>query len=346
MPELRQDPVSQRWVIIATERAKRPSDFKAPYQEKSGSTGCPFCPGHERETPPEVLAFRAAGTAPDTPGWQVRVVPNKFAALAPGDDVTTENSGLYRSMNGTGAHEVIIEGPDHNTFFPDMAPDHAVQVFKAWRQRYLQLSRDKKLQYIQFFKNHGRTAGASLEHPHSQLIATPLVPVTVSQEMDRFKSYWQEQESCLLCDVVEAELEAGARVTGFNSEFLAFCPFASRFPMETWIVPRRHQAGFGDCDDVQLEQLAAILQETLVRLKKAADDPPFNLVLHTAPLHQEDVIYHWYLELLPRLAIVAGFEWGTGMYINPTPPEIAAQSLNEIKLDQEGPAEANRREQP
>lgn len=332
MPELRQDPVSLRWVIIATERAKRPSDFKPPRNDEKGGAGCPFCPGHERETPPEVLAFRASGTAPDTPGWQVRVVPNKFPALSPGQDITAGNAGLYRTMKGYGAHEVIIEGPDHNTFFADLPPAHAIQVLKAWRQRYLQLSRDEKLQYVQIFKNHGRTAGASLEHPHSQLIATPLVPVTVSQEVARFESYTREQGNCLLCVLADGELDNGARAIGFNKEFLAFCPFASRFPMETWIVPRRHQVGFGDCDDGQLEHLAAILQATLARLKKAAGDPPFNLVLHTAPLHREGVSYHWYLEILPRLAIVAGFEWGTGMYINPTPPEIAAQALNEIKL--------------
>ncbi|MDN5361022.1 MAG: UDPglucose--hexose-phosphate uridylyltransferase [Moorella sp. (in: firmicutes)] len=331
MPELRQDPVSERWVVIATERARRPSDFKAPREEKKGAASCPFCPGHEKETPPEVLAFRAEGTAPDTPGWQVRVVPNKFAALAPGGEVTTESKGLYQTMSGTGAHEVIIEGPEHNTFFVDLAPDHAIQVLKAWRQRYLQLSRNKNLKYIQLFKNHGRTAGASLEHPHSQIIATPLVPAAVNQEIQRLQDYWQEKESCLLCDLMETELATGTRIVAFNKEFLAFCPFASRFPMEMLLLPRRHQAGFDSCDDGQLEQLAAILQDILSRLKQVAGDPPFNLVLHTAPLHQEDAIYHWHLELLPRLTIVAGFEWGTGMYINPTPPEIAAQSLNEIE---------------
>jgi len=331
MPELRQDPVSQRWVVIATERAKRPSDFKSPPNERKGSANCPFCPGHEQETPPEVLAFRAEGTAPDTPGWQVRVVPNKFAALAGPGEATTETRGLYRTMAGVGAHEVIIEGPDHNTFFADLAPEHAVQVLKAWRQRYLQLERNPELQYIQLFKNHGCTAGASLEHPHSQLIATPLVPAAVSEEMARISAYMEAKESCLLCDIIETELATGARVVAFNKEFLAFCPFASRFPMEMWILPRRHQAGFGACDDEQLEQLAAILQDSLSRLRAAAADPPFNLILHTAPLHQQEPLYHWHFELLPHLTIVAGFEWGTDMYINPTPPEIAAQYLNKVR---------------
>lgn len=332
MPEIRQDPVSQRWVIIATERAKRPSDFKPPHKEKKGNVGCPFCPGHEKETPPEVLAFRDVGTEPDTPGWQVRVVPNKFAALTAGGEVAGERNGIYQTLSGTGVHEVIIEGPDHDTYFADLAPEHAVLVLKAWRQRYLQLERDERMHYVQLFKNHGPTAGASLEHPHSQLIATPLVPAAVTAEMTRIRAYWKEKDKCLFCDIVDAELKTGTRVIAFNDEFLAFCPFASRFPMEMWIIPRRHQASFGACEDDQLVQLAAILQETLSRLKQAANDPPFNLVLHTAPLRQGEVIYHWHFEILPRLTIVAGFEWGTDMYINPTPPEIAAQSLNEISL--------------
>lgn len=335
MPELRQDPVSERWVIIATERAKRPSDFKPLHKEKKGNASCPFCPGHEKETPPEVLAFRDANTEPDTPGWQVRVVPNKFAALVADGEVSSESKGMYRTMSATGVHEVIIEGPDHDTLFADLAPEHAVQVLKAWRQRYLQLKQDKRLQYIQLFKNHGPTAGASLEHPHSQLIATPLVPAAVNEELARLKAYRQEKKSCLFCDLIEAELATGTRVVAYNEEFLAFCPFASRFPMETWIIPRRHQANFGECEDGQLKQLAAILQETLSRLQKAANDPPFNLVLHTAPLRQEGDTYHWHFELLPRLTIIAGFEWGTDMYINPTPPEIAAQSLSEVNINAE-----------
>ncbi|MBC7326006.1 MAG: galactose-1-phosphate uridylyltransferase, partial [Moorella sp. (in: Bacteria)] len=242
---------------------------------------------------------------------------------------------------GVGAHEVIIEGSDHNAFFPDLAPPHAVQVLKAWRQRHLQLERDERLQYIQLFKNHGRTAGASLEHPHSQLIATSLVPAAVNREIARISDYRKEKGGCLFCDLMAAELDTGARIVAFNKEFLAFCPFASRFPMEMWVLPRRHQASFGACEDEQLEQLAAILQDILGRLRKAAGDPPFNLVLHTAPLRQEDGIYHWHFELLPRLTIVAGFEWGTDMYINPTPPEMAAQALKEIKPDRESQAEAN-----
>jgi len=328
MPELRQDPVSKYWVIIATERAKRPLDFKAPAEEKKGSTSCPFCPGNEKETPPEVMAFREEGTKPDTPNWRVRVVPNKFAALSNNAEPSAPVSeGLYSTMAGIGAHEVIIEGTEHNTFFPDLPSDHAVLVLKAWRQRYLQLKQDKKLKYIQLFKNHGRPGGASLEHPHSQLIATPLVPAVITNEISNLEKYQHEYNSCLICDLIKTELETGSRIVALNEEFIALCPFASRFPMETWVLPRRHQSCFDTVEDGQLEQMACILQEVLGQLKEKAKDPPFNLVLHSAPLHNETAAYHWHLELLPRLTNVAGFEWGTGMFINPTPPEIAARFL-------------------
>ncbi|MGB9859503.1 MAG: galactose-1-phosphate uridylyltransferase [Moorellaceae bacterium] len=335
MPELRHDPINQRWVIIATERAKRPSDFARPGKKlaKGGTktkNNCPFCPGQEKETPPEVFALRLPGTEPDTPGWQVRVVPNKFAALVPESKGTEEMAGLYRWREGLGVHEVIIEGPDHERELWDYDPEHTVQVLKTWRQRYLQHARDERLAYAQIFKNFGTEAGASLQHPHSQLIATPLVPSAVRQEIERAEEYLEEKESCIYCDLLEAELSQGARLIAFNKRFLAFCPFASRFPFETWILPRQHQSSFGEVTDEQLEDLASVMQDVLGRLYRSLDGPPFNLVLRTAPLHEPSPAYHWYLQLLPRLTTVAGFEWGTDIFINPTPPEHAAQFLNEV----------------
>lgn len=335
MPELRHDPIAQRWVIIATERAKRPSDLVRSKEESEepgakSKDNCPFCPGHEKETPPEVFALRLPGTEADAPGWQVRVVPNKFAALVPEGNGEEETAGLYRRREGIGVHEVIIEGPDHDLELPAYKPEHAVQVFKTWRQRYLQHARDERLAYVQIFKNYGTEAGASLQHPHSQLIATPLIPTAVREEIRRAEEYLEEKESCLYCDLLDAELSQGTRVVAFNKHFLAFCPFASRFPFETWIFPRQHQPSFGDITDEQLEDLASILQDLLDRLHKSLDNPPFNLVLRTAPLHEATPAYHWHLQLLPRLTTVAGFEWGTDIYINPTPPEHAAQFLNAV----------------
>ncbi|MDN5347154.1 MAG: UDPglucose--hexose-phosphate uridylyltransferase [Clostridia bacterium] len=335
MPELRQDPVSQRWVIIATERAKRPSDFIHPQETKRGPDNCPFCAGKEKETPPEVLAFRDPDTAADTPGWKVRVVPNKFAALRPEGELQSKEQGIYRTLSGVGAHEVIIEHPEHHLFFPDYTTEHAALVLKAWRQRYLQLGQNPKLKYVQIFKNHGQIAGASLEHPHSQLIATPQVPAAVRAEMRRAQNYQDWRGRCIYCDILQAEETNGSRIIALNDNFLAFCPFASRFPFETWILPRNHQPTFGMVDDEQLSDLAFILKEVLGRLKRAVNDPPYNLILHTSPLREEEPAYHWHLELLPRLTIVAGFEWGTDMYINPTPPEAAVRFL----LETPGPEE-------
>ena len=191
MSELRFDPVRGSWVIIASERSRRPSDFKSPPYQGKGEINCPFCPGNEKGTPPEVFAFRARGSRPDTPGWQVRVIPNKFASLAPEDGTITVSNSLFQTRQGSGVHEVVIEGPAHNTFFPDLQPDHAFLVLQSWRQRYLQLQHDDRLQYIQLFKNYGRAAGASLEHPHSQLIATPVLPPAVKHLINQAKNYWQ-----------------------------------------------------------------------------------------------------------------------------------------------------------
>ncbi|HBT47053.1 MAG TPA: galactose-1-phosphate uridylyltransferase [Peptococcaceae bacterium] len=341
MPELRQDPVTGRWVIISTERAKRPSDFRrqkdeeGPVQPDRKEKNCPFCPGNEKETPPEVFALRLAGTSADTPGWQVRVVPNKFPALTANGDGRKKTSGLYNSLDGIGVHEVIIEGPDHEVELREYKPDHAVRVLQTWRQRYLQHARDGRLAYVQIFKNYGTEAGASLRHPHSQLIATPVIPPDLQEEIRRAEEYMEREESCLYCDLLETELRQGARVVAFNKHFLAFCPFASRFPFETWIFPRQHQPSFGDLTDAQLEDLVSLLQDLLDRLAKTLADPPFNLIVRTAPLHQEVPTYHWHLQLLPRLTTVAGFEWGTNIYINPTSPEHAAQFLNDVNKEEQ-----------
>lgn len=346
MPEFRQDPVTQNWVIIATERAKRPSDY-ASTEDKGRETKatvkdtCPFCPGNEEQTPPEVFALRSPDTKADSPGWQVRVVPNKFAALLPEENGEEQKTELYRCLPGKGVHEVIIEIPEHEASFPDYPPQQAIKVLQAWRQRYLQHSQ-KGLKYIQIFKNQGQIAGASLEHPHSQLLATPFIPPAVSQELKRVQEYLEKEESCLFCDLLEEEMQKGARVVAFNKKFLAFCPYASRFPFETWIFPRQHQSHFGEIEDENLEDLAAIMQDVLGRLQRALQDPPFNLILRSAPVNgetQEINGYHWHFQLLPRLTIVAGFEYGTGIYINPTPPELAAQFLTQANKEDENDGE-------
>jgi UDPglucose--hexose-1-phosphate uridylyltransferase len=333
MPELRKDPVVGRWVIISTERSRRPTSFQPAAHEKTGDF-CPFCPGHEDKTPPEVWAHRPGGGAANTPGWQVRVVPNKFPALQIEGGLDRRGEGLYDKMHGVGAHEVVIEGPGHDADLTDLTVDHLERVLAAYRERCLDLHRDKRFRYVLIFKNHGPAAGATLEHTHTQLIATPIIPLILQEELEGSRRYYELKERCIFCDIVAQETDEnnGRRVVSVTDHFLAIEPFAPRFPFETWILPRTHRASFPAMSDgAEVRDLAAMLKDTLTRLNRALDRPPFNFVIHTAPVAEGDVdYYHWHLEIMPKLTRVAGFEIGSGFYINPTPPEDAAQYLRDI----------------
>ncbi|KPJ61873.1 galactose-1-phosphate uridylyltransferase [candidate division KD3-62 bacterium DG_56] len=338
MPELRKNPITREWVIIATERGKRPNDFRSESKAPppAHSPTCPFCPGNEALTPPEVLAFREAGTAPNTPGWWVRVVPNKYPALAIEGALNKAPRGMYDSMNGVGAHEVIIETPEHDQSIAKLSIKGVEDVLWACRSRYLDLKQDPRLKYVLIFRNHGAVAGASLEHPHSHLIATPMVPKTVMEELEGAERYEQYRDRCIYCDIVRQELDSGERVIARNADFLALEPFASQYPFETWIIPKEHIASFANVNEQQQHNFAAILKETMLRIQICLNDPPYNYMLHTAPCGQDDENrFHWHLEIAPRLAITAGFEMGTGIYINVTPPELAAQYLREVTIPSE-----------
>jgi UDPglucose--hexose-1-phosphate uridylyltransferase len=332
MPELRKDPVTSRWVIIATERGKRPSDFGT--ESAAGSAGfCPFCPGNEDKTPPEVLAYRENGHKPNGPDWRIRVVPNKFPALQIEGDLNRQGDGMYDKMNGIGAHEVVIETPEHSDTMGSM-PEHRVEdVLWAFHDRILDLKKDSRFRYILIFKNHGRAAGASLEHPHSQLIATPIIPKRVREEMDGAQEYYEYKERCVFCDIVRQELAQGVRVISENDDFMAVAPYAARFPFETWILPRAHAPFFEEAQKHEYVNLSKMLRGVVLRIEKVLSNPPYNLVIHTTPLRETDGrSYHWHIELMPKLTHVAGFEWGSGFYINPTPPEDAARYLRDLKL--------------
>ena len=338
MPELRKDPVVGRWVIISTERSRRPTNFSPTAQQKSGGF-CPFDPGNEDKTPPEVYAIRPAPGAPNSPGWRVRVVPNKFPALQIEGSLERRGEGLYDRMNGVGAHEVIIESPDHTVELADLPPEHIRDVLLAYRERIIDLSQDKRLRYVLIFKNHGAAAGATLEHTHSQLIATPVIPRFVQEELEGGRRYYDLKERCVFCDIIhqESDAENGRRVVSTTDGFVALEPFAPRFPFETWILPRRHDASFQSTPepDVEYLELATLLRDTLRGLNRALDRPPYNFVIHTAPVSDGDLeYYHWHLEIMPNLTRVAGFEMGSGFHINPTPPEDAAQFLREIAAEE------------
>jgi UDPglucose--hexose-1-phosphate uridylyltransferase len=336
LPELRKDPVVGRWVIISTERSLRPTSF-TPSPAGLGSAFCPFCPGNEDKTPPEVFAIRPGAEAvPNGPGWQVRVVPNKFPALQIEGSLDRRGEGLYDKMNGVGAHEVVIEGPRHDQGMSDLSIDHLTQVLLAYRERVLDLHRDRRFRYVLVFKNHGAQAGATLEHTHTQLIATPIIPKAIQEELDGSRRYYELKERCVFCDIIQQELgeNNGRRLVTSSERFLAIEPFAPRFPFETWILPRRHDDSFSNvADAAEFRDLAELLKDTLQRLDRALDRPPFNFVFHTAPVAEGELeYYHWHLEIMPKLTRVAGFEIGSGFYINPTPPEDAAQYLREIAV--------------
>ncbi|MBI4589238.1 MAG: galactose-1-phosphate uridylyltransferase [Candidatus Rokubacteria bacterium] len=327
MAELRKDPVIGRWVIISTERARRPSDFGPdPVRPRGGH--CVFCPGNEGETPREILALRAPETPPDTPGWSLRVVPNKFPALRIEGDLEPQGAGLYDWMNGIGAHEVVIETPDHTATLGSLPAAAAADVFWAYRGRIEDLKKDPRFEYVLIFKNHGEAAGASLEHPHSQLIATPIVPVMVEEELEGSARYFRKKERCVWCDIVRQERQGHGRVILEADGFIALAPFAPRFPFETWILPTAHRSAYEEIGRGEVRALAGLLGELLRRMDAVLSEPPFNFMLHTAPLRDPLLDhYHWHLEVIPKLTRVAGFEWGSGFFINPTPPEDAARYL-------------------
>jgi UDPglucose--hexose-1-phosphate uridylyltransferase len=334
MPDLRRDPIVGRWVIISTERAGRPRDFypAEPARQPSASL-CPFCPGQEALTPVEVLAYRPQGGGTNSPGWAVRVVPNKYPALQVEGDLGREGVGLYDRMNGVGAHEVIIETPDHKDMLADLPVKRVEDVLWAYRDRMVDLRRDMRFRYILVFKNHGAAAGATLEHTHSQLIALPVTPTSVLAEIDGCRTHYQQKERCIYCDIIRQEMSDQERVVAENPEFICVTPFAPRFPFEMWILPKRHAAYFEESQKTQFEMLAPILSESLRRMDRTLRRPAYNFILHTSPLHEKTGdYYHWHIELIPKLTPVAGFEWGTGFYINPVKPEEAAKFLRDAEL--------------
>jgi UDPglucose--hexose-1-phosphate uridylyltransferase len=333
MPELRKDPIVGRWVIISTERARRPSELKgAPAHAPKPGAFCPFCPGAEDKTPAEVLAYRDGPPRPNGPGWTLRVVPNKYPALKIEGNLDKQGDGPYDKMNGIGAHEVVIETNRHDQQLADLDEAAVERVFLAFRERISDLKRDIRFRYVMVFKNHGATAGASLEHSHSQLIALPVVPITVAEEMRGARHYYDYKERCIFCDITRTEIADGRRVVYENKGFVVLEPYAPKLPFETWIVPKQHHASFEEADRASLPLLANAMRTALRKLRAALDDPPFNFMLHTAPFSDREAAhYHWHVEIIPTLSQVAGFEWGSGFYINPTPPEDAAAFLRSLE---------------
>lgn len=339
MSELRWDPLKNNWTIITKGRGRRPQDFLQ-QRTQVQMTACPFCNGNEDKTPPEIYAHRPNGSKPNQPGWQVRVIPNKFPALRIEGELENRAEGLYDRMNGIGAHEVIIEHPEHDQNMADLSTEDLAEVLKAYRTRMLDLHRDSRFRYIFVFKNFGIEASANVPHSHSQLIAVPLIPPLVATELASCREHFARKERCLICDLLRQERETKKRVVRDDGNYIVYAPYASKFPFELMIAPIEHNHDFTLSTDQQLLLLADTLGDTLRRLRSILRDPAYSFILHNAPpMHLRwgrpdywasmPSDFHWHIEIAPKLTNVAGFEWGSGFQMNPTPPEEAAEFLRQ-----------------
>jgi UDPglucose--hexose-1-phosphate uridylyltransferase len=328
VPELRKDPLSDRWVIIAPERADRPNALLKPPPEQPGDkASCPFCPGNESMTPPEILSRREGDK------WSLRVVPNRYPALRTEIVQSREGDGPFDRMTGVGAHEVVIETSEHEKTLGDLPTPRIAQIFETWQARMNDLSRDIRLRSVVAFKNHGAPAGATLFHAHSQLVSLPVVPPELARELSASRKHFEEKERCLLCDIIAHERREKDRVALETEGMIAIAPYASRSPFELWLMPRQHGSTFESASGQELLALADGLRTVLRKIDLALDKPAWNLFLHTMPLRESrNDWYHWHLSLKPVLTLQAGFEWASGCAINPTPPEEAAAFLRQTEV--------------
>jgi len=332
MSELRQNITTKEWVIIATERARRPQEFSnqaspgkpLPVYEAS----CPFCAGNEDKTPPATFSIHGDSV------WKVRVTPNKYAALVPAGDVHHHANGIKHWMNGFGIHEVIIENPRHNAETALVPDEQFADIIRTYRERYLDALKDEHIELVTIFKNHGESAGTSLEHPHSQLIATPVVPLYIRQRITEAMNYFDEHGTCVFCEMIGEEMRLRERIIEETDDFVAFILYAAPSPFHIWIVPKKHGASFGGIDDAQVTGLAAILKNVLTRLYIGLNNPDYNYVIRSIPGQvRKNDFYHWYLSIVPRIVKTAGFELGSGIYINTALPEKSAEFLRNVRIE-------------
>jgi UDPglucose--hexose-1-phosphate uridylyltransferase len=338
--ELRKDFLLNRWVVIATERARRPTDFANRKMQTSTSGTCPLCSGNEQLTPPAVLVYLSQGDLVlkekeqgdfRYKDWLIRVIPNLYPAFAPPEN-PVEAKGMFQSDNlgyAIGYHEVIIESPNHDDQPSNAALKQLVNIINAYKDRLKEMSQKPYVKYIQIFRNYGLEAGASLSHAHSQIIATPFVPTIVSEEIEASKNYYVKSGTCAFCDLIKKESNTQRQILD-SEHFFVFAPYASINPMEFWIVPKRHFPNPLDLSEAETEAFATTLKFTLSALKNLVNDPPYNYGIHLTIDKDAQNYYHWHLEVYPRLSIWAGFEKSTGMYINTITPETAAAELKKM----------------
>jgi UDPglucose--hexose-1-phosphate uridylyltransferase len=335
--EVRKDYLLDRWVVIATERSRRPTDFAGQERQKAKTDTCPMCPGNEHMTPPAVLLYLKSGRrlrkSKDQnqvrhKNWLIRVIPNLYPAFSPpqtelNPKQITKTNNL---VSAVGHHEVLIESPAHDEGPANAAIPQVVRVVNGYLDRLRELSTRPYVRYVSIFRNHGLEAGASLSHAHSQIIATPFIPKTVKDEIEASRKFWQANKKCAFCDIIEKE-RTGPRFVLENTHFLVFTPYASVNPMEFWVFPKKHETSLLEISQSELKAFAVTLKTCLVGLKNLVNDPPYNYGFHLSTDKETRDYYHWHLEVYPKLAIWAGFEKSTGVYINTMTPETAAESL-------------------
>ena len=327
--EIRQNKATKEWVIFAPARGKRPHDFQQRHDEAAPvpphDAHCPFCPGNEAKLPTVIKEWR------DETGdqWQTRVVPNKFPALTPNVSIQRYAQGINMAMPGYGQHEVIVESPRHDQDIATMTPAAVRTLIESYYQRYLDLYQNPCNVLIQIFRNHGSSAGASLRHPHSQVIATGMVPRAIRWREYEAQRYFDELGRCVYCDTLAFELSDQQRVVLENASFAAFIPYAAECPFETWIVPKRHQSDFSEITEAERADLSLALHTLLAKLHTKLNDPDYNYTINTGARTAHEPQSHWYLRIRPRLVTRAGFEIGSGMRINPSLPEADAAFLND-----------------
>ncbi len=327
MSELRREPVTRMWVVTTTDHPKGPSDylpFKPPYRFQEPEGECPFCPGHEAMTPQETFSMRT-----EKGEWLVRVVPNKFPFFHIEGDFDRRPEGMYDVMEAIGAHEIVVESPVHQQSLATMTPPEIERILLAYRERFIDLKKDRRFEQFLILKNY---PGIFNRHPHSHVVAMPVIPRRIDEEIWGVLDYYQRRERCIFCDMIKEEISAKKRIVLESVHFLVYSPFASRYPFEVWVIPKNHSPDFDQITEEERGDLSIALHSLFVRFYKLLSDPPYSLTFHTSPVqsrfHRNE--YHWHIETRLRIGLREGFEWGTGFFVNPTPPEYAAELLREV----------------
>ncbi|MBD3170490.1 MAG: galactose-1-phosphate uridylyltransferase [candidate division Zixibacteria bacterium] len=340
MSTLRRDPIVGRWVVNSNDLKPGSSTLEILSGKDSGKK-CPMCEGNEDQTPPEVYALRPNGSSPNTPGWEVRVVPNNTPAMTLDGDVNRRAELMYDMMDSIGTHEIVIGSPKHVGNMADLPEDQFTKILQAYRQRILTLKEDQRLRSVFVYKTHGKTPlQNTYPHTHSHIVAMSMTPKSIKEQYFGSRGYFKYKERCVYCDIISHELELEKRMVAQNEKFIAFTPFSSKFPYEIWILPTDHLCDFERYQVKDLPYLSSVLKGTLMRLKKLLDDPPYNFALFTGPNRKgrENVWktieqdYHWHIEITPTFRLPTGFEWATGFYINDPTPELAAERLRSVKV--------------